>query len=165
MGGFLDAPGKFHWEDHWEGNQRAYHGFAKMISPKYIKPQKCSQLQKWSLRGNLQKKTVHWKTLSKLRSIFAKFIFDKVLIMLTSLPPSPRKTQSPLVGPDWIINHTKKSASIFENMFYDPLPLQRLSKNYFFSFFWNGVDLLPFYSDNVFYGTPKVSFVRLIRLG
>ena len=47
-------------------------------------------------------------------------------------------------------------------MFCDPLPLQLLSKNHFFSFFWNWVDLPPSYLDNVFKytvyffdGTPK----------
>ena len=35
-------------------------------------------------------------------------------------------------------------------MFCDPLPLQLLSKNHFFSIFWNGVDLPPSYLDNVF---------------
>ena len=40
--------------------------------------------------------------------------------------------------------------SIFDNLFCDPLPLQLLSKNNFFWFFWNGVDLPPSYLDNVF---------------
>ena len=56
--------------------------------------------------------------------IFDIFIFDSVLIMLTSLPPlefltkvmkfkgfetfsTDRKTQSPLIGPDWVKNYTK----------------------------------------------------------
>ena len=47
-------------------------------------------------------------------------------------------------------------------MFCDTLPLQLLSKIYFFWFFWNGVDLPPSYLDNVckytggfLDGTPK----------
>ena len=35
-------------------------------------------------------------------------------------------------------------------MFCAPLPLHLLSKNHFISFFWNGVDLPPFYLDDVF---------------
>ena len=35
-------------------------------------------------------------------------------------------------------------------MFCDPLPLQLLLKNHFFSIFWYGVDLPPFYLDAVF---------------
>ena len=35
-------------------------------------------------------------------------------------------------------------------MFCDTLPLQLLSKNHLFLIFWNGVDLPPSFSDNVF---------------
>ena len=41
-------------------------------------------------------------------------------------------------------------------MFCDPFPLQLLSKNHFFSIFWNGVDLPPSYSGNVFQYTGGV---------
>ena len=47
-----------------------------------------------SIRGNLQKKTSIFKDIIQIEvdlppshPIFDKFIFDKVLIMLTSLPP------------------------------------------------------------------------------
>ena len=47
-----------------------------------------------SIRGNLQKKTSIFKDIIQIgvdhppfHPIFDKFIFDKVLIMLTSLPP------------------------------------------------------------------------------
>ena len=54
-----------------------------------------------------------------------------------------RKTQSPLVGPDWVIDHKKLSASIFDNMFCDPSLSNFCQKIIYFQFFEMELTFLP----------------------